>query len=875
MGSKPKGDNLTLNDVKDAAKAKANPNSKNLAKVAKDPRLRKQAKNMDKLVNHPEKALKQGANKANAKDVNNDNKFDPRNSENGQSFNPGDTLDQNSRNPLSSKDGQNPLSGPDNRNSLSDPGDLNSLSNSSDQNPLDKFDQDKDNNDQFSQDKDNDDQNKNQTDRDKDKKDKDDRDKDKKGNSRDKDKQDKDKKNKKSNSENSAARNATIVRRKPNNRRKKINSAALKQGAKLAGKDGSKLFALNKAATFYGRYLAPVVNALRTRFTNMGIWFKNIGNTIGKWFSGATKALSGGLNAMMGVFGVTMAASTASMISSLAIILMLIFTPLILVYFYLLTIDDNAVNKLVNYTECVVKKAVNDDSDDSDDVGGGSSSGSAGATTLAYLKKHDISAKMYASPMNTATWYKTAYSISKAAHKITGLKTGLIFAQLAHECGGRWSYAAKTDNNFGGVTYTGDNKAYGGTKGSVRAEGGNYVHFKNINGYVCEYADTLMEISNPPGDKKTHIAELKKITTTKQFNDYLYLHKYYAHEAGSKERYLNGLNNWLNAYNSYVKNGYKVPNSTGSAKITAVDYEPDSDSDSDSSSGSSIDCKMETSNNTEASRAAIVKEAKSWIGKFHYLKKDTPTNVRFFPDVKDLSDRSSIPADHQTDCSGFVWFVLTRVGVKVPKFYTGDMENYAKAGTNHLKKIDKEDALPGDIVIMNVGSGAGGNGHTAILTTKWRGSYSNTNIVEMGGYNEDKGDDVNTTSIEKSFKSLIDGGARITFARVTGLKKSSGGDDNGSSNSKVITKLSKKENAARKWIVQRESGGNYKAVNPGNPTVYGAYQLKRAYLAKGSDLGGDGTLSKKNQDLVGYNYMKQRYKTWTHAKEIWQSQGWW
>ena len=577
---------------------------------------------------------------------------------------------------------------------------------------------------------------------------------------------------------------------------------------------------------------------------------------------------------MMGLFGLSMAASTTSMLSSLAVILMLVFTPLIFVYFYLLTIDDNAVSRLVNYTECVVKKAV---SDDSDDTGGDSSSGSSGATTLAYLKKHNISAKMYTSPMNEDTWYKTAYSISKAVHKITGLKTGLIFAQLGHECGGNWSYAAKTDNNFGGVTYTGDNKAYGATRGSARgqggSEGGNYVHFKNINGYVCEYADTVMEISNPPGDKKTHIAQLKKMTTTSQFNDYLYLHHYYQ---ASKADYLDGLNDWYGKYNSYVKNGYKVPKSTGSgsAKTTAVDYKSDSDSDSDSSSGLLTDCKVvKSSGDTEASRAAIVKEAKSWIGKFHYLGKNTPTSVRFFPDVKDLSDRSSIPTDHETDCSGFVWFVLTRVGIKVPKFYTGDMENYAKAGTNHLKKIDKEDALPGDIVIMNVGSGAGGNGHTAILTTKWRGSYSNTNIVEMGGYNEDKSDDVNTTSIEKSFKSLIDGGARITFARVTGLKKSSskGDDDDDSSNSKVITKLSKKENAARKWIVQHESGGSYKATNG---KYYGAYQLDKSYLTS-KKFGGDGSLSKKNQDYVAYKYMKGRYKTWTNAKAHWVSKGWW
>ena len=177
-------------------------------------------------------------------------------------------------------------------------------------------------------------------------------------------------------------------------------------------------------------------------------------------------------------------------------------------------------------------------------------------------------------------------------------------------------------------------------------------------------------------------------------------------------------------------------------------------------------------------------------------------------------------------------------------------------------------------LIMNVGSGTGGNGHTAILTTKWGGSYKNTKVVEMGGYNADKSDDVNTTNIEYAFKSLIDGGARITFARVTGLKTSSGGDDS-PSKSKVITRLSKKENAARKWIVDHESHGDYKATNG---PYYGAYQLDKSYLTDPKNpqhFGGDGSLSKSNQDYVAYKYMKHRYGTWVHAKEHWVANSWW
>lgn len=848
---KPRGSHasdLNLNDVKDALKAKKNPNLKNLAKVAKNPRLRDAAK----------KAGKTPPNDLSMKNAKNNNPMDGvRNARNsdlkdlankvgGGKFNPynlGEDKDPNGlskNNPDDLKDSMD--FGQNNQNPFGNHGD-------DGQNPLGKLgqDRDKDDDDDKGQGRDKDDKDKDKGKDDKDKDEDKGKDKSKDDKDKDKDKDDKDKsedknehsKKKKSDSENSAVQNASIVRRKPSNRRRKANTAVLKQGARILGKHGPEFFALQKAASFYDKFIAPWIKAISNRLAN-------IGSTIKGWFDGATKMISGGLNAAMGFVGLSMAASTVSTISSLAVMLMLIFMPLTLVYFYILAVNEQPINELLNYTACVVKKAVSDDLDD-DSTGGGASK--AGQTTLAYLKKHNISAKLYPS-----SWNKTAVSIAKAIHEVTGLKTSLIYAQLWHECGGDWSYAAKTDNNFSGVTYTGDNKGYGGTEGSARPahERGNYVHFKSINGYVCEYADTLMEISNPPGDKKSHIAQLKKMTTTKQFNDYLHLHKYYTADPNA---YLKRLNDGLDAYNKYMKNG-----DTGSAKVVAVDYKVDSDSDSD---GSSNDCKTEMSGNLSASRSSIVKEAKSWKGKFHYNAAN-----RFFQDVKDLSNRSSIPANHTTDCSGFVWFVLARVGLKVPQWTTADMENYAKAGKNHLKKIDKEDALPGDIVIMNVGPGLGGDGHTAILTSKWGGSYAKTNVIQMGVWPTES---VSTANIKDSFKDLLNGGARVTFARVTGLKKSSGGDDS-PSKSKVITSLSKKENAARQWIVQRESGGNYKATNG---KYYGAYQLDKSYLTNKNSFGGDGSLSKANQDYVAYKYMKSVYRTWTNAKKHWLANSWW
>lgn len=89
----------------------------------------------------------------------------------------------------------------------------------------------------------------------------------------------------------------------------------------------------------------------------------------------------------------------------------------------------------------------------------------------------------------------------------------------------------------------------------------------------------------------------------------------------------------------------------------------------------------------------------------------------------------------------------------------------------------------------------------------------------------------------------------------------------GSSKSSSTSGLSAKEDEARKFIIAHESGGNYSARNPNNPTVYGAYQLKLAYLK--------GDLSKENQDRTAQSYMKERYGTWVKAKEFWVANNWW
>lgn len=76
--------------------------------------------------------------------------------------------------------------------------------------------------------------------------------------------------------------------------------------------------------------------------------------------------------------------------------------------------------------------------------------------------------------------------------------------------------------------------------------------------------------------------------------------------------------------------------------------------------------------------------------------------------------------------------------------------------------------------------------------------------------------------------------------------------------------LSGSEQAAKDWIAQRESGGNYNATNG---QYIGKYQLSSSYL--------NGDYSPANQERVAQNYVNQRYGgSWQTAQAFWQANGW-
>jgi len=71
------------------------------------------------------------------------------------------------------------------------------------------------------------------------------------------------------------------------------------------------------------------------------------------------------------------------------------------------------------------------------------------------------------------------------------------------------------------------------------------------------------------------------------------------------------------------------------------------------------------------------------------------------------------------------------------------------------------------------------------------------------------------------------------------------------------------DGSAKAWIANKESGGSYSARNG---QYIGKYQLSAGYL--------NGDYSAANQERVANNYVNSLYGSWSAAKALWESTGW-
>lgn len=190
-------------------------------------------------------------------------------------------------------------------------------------------------------------------------------------------------------------------------------------------------------------------------------------------------------------------------------------------------------------------------------------------------------------------------------------------------------------------------------------------------------------------------------------------------------------------------------------------------SQSDSGNSSNPDCPNGSSGNSvPGDNGSVVSIARSLMGWFHYPNPDRH-NVQMCTKDGKLNSKDDLKKDGITDCSGFVWIVLKLAGYSVPQdmaWFTGTMAADAKGPHKWFQQIDPKDAKPGDVIIVNEGSGVGGNGHTAIITENWHGY--DTKCINEGGDDETvfHNDGVCEDTIQRQFGSMLQAGD-VTIAR--------------------------------------------------------------------------------------------------------------
>ena len=110
----------------------------------------------------------------------------------------------------------------------------------------------------------------------------------------------------------------------------------------------------------------------------------------------------------------------------------------------------------------------------------------------------------------------------------------------------------------------------------------------------------------------------------------------------------------------------------------------------------------------------IIKHSRRLIGYFNYGTDEQRMN---FGNLQHPNKNGF------ADCSSLVWLVMKQAGYNVGQtaFSTPEMGNDAKNAHQYFRQIHAKNVKPGDIVIVNVGTGYGPNGHTAIIDGSYHG----------------------------------------------------------------------------------------------------------------------------------------------------------
>lgn len=426
---------------------------------------------------------------------------------------------------------------------------------------------------------------------------------------------------------------------------------------------------------------------------------------------------------------------------------------------------------------------------------------------------------------------KNAISMSKAVAKKVGIPTSWAFAQIYAEettyiTGGQLQPVVTEDHNL-----TGMGPVPGIQVGSGHGEGdGSYGHYENFHQFAAAWAYTLKRmVPHPPKSAYQYVTELHN-------------HTYFTAPLQSYwANFSSGLNNYKNGGSTGGASG-AVGDAISSAVHNAVeDFCKGAKDDSDSGSG----WGWPFASIKGGKHAKLTFLEGGQYGHTSYSRGETN-----FHDGVDWSNGENgvhFPAKVLAVHAG----TIHKVGKVYGWYYiwekTGDYNIIYQEAFNGEDsfKVKAGDKVKRGQAIATADNTGSGHLHLGITTNKRNPTMNQIQNSAANGYDHPE--------------------CWLNPVKVIRNGYGKGGDTGDDSGSSSIN------NHYANKVRNKESGGNYKARNG---KYYGAWQLDISYL-KHKTYGGDGSLSKKNQDKVAINYMKNRYGSWKKAWEHELSANWW
>ena len=215
------------------------------------------------------------------------------------------------------------------------------------------------------------------------------------------------------------------------------------------------------------------------------------------------------------------------------------------------------------------------------------------------------------------------------------------------------------------------------------------------------------------------------------------------------------------AYEMFGGSNIKANSALLTGASTAMGTSNDGGASKSNSGQDASECNQDGTPSDSKACDDIVKNARDLMGWFHYSQGNRTNFMSGGKKPDDLKSKGDLNKDGNADCSSFVWLVLKESGYNVPAnvgWYTKTMADDAKGAHKWFKQIDPKDAKPGDVIIVNEGSGSGDNGHTAIISENWHGY--DTKCINEGGDDQTifHNDGVCEDTIQRNFGTMVQQG---------------------------------------------------------------------------------------------------------------------